>query len=323
MNSKISIIALIIILTTSLIVDLKLFNSKLDKQDIYYIYLEGKRIAEGENPYSRVLKGDMKKNDKYATYFPGFYYFTAATYKLGFESFDEFITLWRWMVLILHLGIGAFIYWLFYRQELYLLGLLGSVFWLWNRWSLKIVELAHIDFAPILLLLFALYLLKSRTKIAMLFFGLSLGLKHIAIFIGPLFLKNSQVNKMSVLMKIGLIASIPLLLSLPFLIISFEGIFKSLLFSITRNPDFHINVFSIDSYLGWEGFIAKLPMLLLFALIYIAYFKNYIGIYLSSFLILCTFLDFNHVIFMQYFAWATALIPLIILEFVELKQLDK
>ena len=35
--------------------------------DIYFVYLEGTRLVDGENPYARVLAGDMRVNDKYAT----------------------------------------------------------------------------------------------------------------------------------------------------------------------------------------------------------------------------------------------------------------
>ena len=41
-------------------------------EDVYYIYLEGKRIIDGENPYERILEGDMRINKKYPTYFPLF-----------------------------------------------------------------------------------------------------------------------------------------------------------------------------------------------------------------------------------------------------------
>ncbi|MBE0699080.1 MAG: hypothetical protein IH586_19345, partial [Anaerolineaceae bacterium] len=37
------------------------------KVDTYYLFLDGKRIAEGQNPYSRILDSDMRENQKYTT----------------------------------------------------------------------------------------------------------------------------------------------------------------------------------------------------------------------------------------------------------------
>src|SRR5687768_7823003 len=53
-------------------------------EDIYYIWLEGKRIINGENPYGRVLTGNMRNNDKYATLFPIAYLLSALIQKIGF-----------------------------------------------------------------------------------------------------------------------------------------------------------------------------------------------------------------------------------------------
>ncbi len=58
----------------------------LKGDDIYFIWLEGKRIIAGENPYARVLLGDMRVNDKYATYFPLAYLFLCASSKAWFPE---------------------------------------------------------------------------------------------------------------------------------------------------------------------------------------------------------------------------------------------
>ena len=43
------------------------------REDVYFTYVEGQRLAAGENPYARVLSGNMRENDKYATYLPAFF----------------------------------------------------------------------------------------------------------------------------------------------------------------------------------------------------------------------------------------------------------
>ena len=50
----------------------QLWSADTSRQDVYYAWVEGARILENENPYARILDGDMLNNDKYATYFPAF-----------------------------------------------------------------------------------------------------------------------------------------------------------------------------------------------------------------------------------------------------------
>ncbi|MDF5733310.1 MAG: hypothetical protein PUP92_36330, partial [Rhizonema sp. PD38] len=63
------------------------WNYKTDQlgkeEDIYYLWIEGKRILSGENPYARILLSNMRDNQKYATYFPLFYIMSYLTQLLG------------------------------------------------------------------------------------------------------------------------------------------------------------------------------------------------------------------------------------------------
>ena len=58
-------------------------NPSDNRPDIFYSYVEGRRLVEGENPYARILLGDMRTNDKYATYFPLFYLFSGGAQLAG------------------------------------------------------------------------------------------------------------------------------------------------------------------------------------------------------------------------------------------------
>lgn len=308
---------LILALAITIKVDLSISKKDLTKQDIYYIFLEGERIANGENPYKRISESDMKTNDKYATYLPGFYCLTAGLNKLGLDTFSSFLNLWRPSVIILHIAIGLLFFFAFFKAQNIWLGLLMFCFWCWNRWSLIIVELAHIDFLPILLVLISLLVISKKDKVSSLLFGASLAFKHIAFFMLPIYLvkylKNSKLK--SLIRANLLIFLVPSIFSIPFVYADPNSFIMSLWFSITRNPDFHINVLSIDSYLNWEGIMAKFPMFFILGLIYFLVYSEKIKPILSAFLILLVFVDFNHVIFMQYFAWPTALLPLLILEY--------
>ena len=71
----IAVLCISLIVIVGIFVNVKLLNIweyDTGGEDIYYTWLEGKRLLAGENPYARVLAGNMRENDKYATYFPLF-----------------------------------------------------------------------------------------------------------------------------------------------------------------------------------------------------------------------------------------------------------
>ena len=67
----------------------------LSREDIGYAWKEGTNIVDGLNPYARTLLGNLRDNDKYPTYLPFVYYFSALLQKLGFTTFRDFIYIWR------------------------------------------------------------------------------------------------------------------------------------------------------------------------------------------------------------------------------------
>ena len=121
----------------------------LRDEDIYYIWLEGKRIIAGENPYARVLVSDMRDNDKYATYFPLAYLFSALVQKLGLPEFLDWLYLWRPLSFSFHMGIVALVLRYFYVRGLWILGVVAAAIVLLGRWSVYIARVHHLEFAAI------------------------------------------------------------------------------------------------------------------------------------------------------------------------------
>jgi uncharacterized membrane protein len=212
----------------------------LKEEDIYYTWLEGKRIIDGENPYVRVLTSDMRINNKYATYFPLAYLVSAFFQKLGFPAFPDWLYLWRPISFVFHIGIIALVLRYFQVRGLWILGFVASAIILLNRWSIYVVRVHQLEFAAIFFLLLSLILLKEKTKLSLLMFSISLEIKQIAIFLLLLYLiylwKNEAKNRRFKELFFGILTifSIPFLISLPFLIWNAEGFFKSILFSATR-----------------------------------------------------------------------------------------
>ncbi|MGF1517341.1 MAG: hypothetical protein ACFCVB_05990 [Nodosilinea sp.] len=294
--------------------------------DIYYIWLEGKRIIVGENPYARVLAGDMRANDKYATYFPLAYLCSALVQKAGFPEFSDWLYLWRPISFLCHLGIVALALRQFYRRGLWLLGFVAAALLLLGRWSIYVTRVHHLEFAAIFFLLLSLVLLKNQPRMALLAFSLSLGIKQIAIFLLPIYLvylwRNSASDRRIADVGSGflIMLSVPLLTSLPFLLWDAEGFFKSILFSATRLGSSHIDAApSIDVTFSQQfdwlvGLRAKLLMLLLMGLVYLSCLRETVGLFVASAMVMMIFLYFNSVLFLQYFLWPLCLVVFALVE---------
>jgi hypothetical protein len=321
----IAVLCISLIVIVGIFVNVKLLNIweyDTGGEDIYYTWLEGKRLLAGENPYARVLGGNMRENDKYATYFPLFYLLSAFTQWIGFRDYSTWLTLWRPIFLAFNIGIGILIFYQFYQDRLLLLGLFSSFFWLFSRWTIHVTKIVHIEFIPIFLLLLSLILLSRKKNLSFLLFGCSLAIKQIAIFLLPLYLiwswQLAEDNKFKAVIKaLFYIILIPAILSLPFILWNAEGFFKSILFSATRLPLSHVSAASLDallrdSYPAFVGIKAKLPMLFLMGFIFLSSFRRQIGIYTSVLFMMAVFINFNSVLFLQYFAWLVPFIPLVL-----------
>ncbi|MEM6256348.1 MAG: hypothetical protein AAF821_25830 [Cyanobacteria bacterium P01_D01_bin.156] len=302
---------------------------QLQKEDMYYIWLEGKRIATGENPYARVLAGNLRENDKYATYFPVAYLFSALAYKLGIQNYCEWLYIWRPISFACHMGIVGLTLGYFQRRGLWLMGVATASILLLGRWSLYIIRVHHLEFAAILCLVLSLVLLQSRTKLALLLFGTSLGIKQIAIFLLPLYLiwlwrhsasMGGQKRIQELAMGVLLILVVPCVTSLPFLLWNAEGFLKSVLFSATRLAGSHVDkALSLDAIFSQDypwivGLRAKLPMLALMGLLYLSFLTEKVGLFLASVMTMATFVYFNSVLFLQYFIWPLSLMPFALVE---------
>ena len=293
----------------------------LENQDIYYSYLEGKRLRDGKNPYARVLEGDMLQNDKYATYFPVFYELSYVSQNLGLHNYYDWIAFWQGVFVLFEFGIALLLFLALARRNLEWLGILAAAFWLFNRWTLKVVEMSNLDFIPIFLVVLSLLLFPRRKWLSLLLFSLSLGFKQIAIFVAPLYLvwiwrSTSGRQRWKELALAGvLVVSVPLVSALPFLVWNAEGFVKSILFSATRLASNQFDIPSLDQIMGWQGLSARLVMLGLMAAAYFAVFKGLGKKYFAALLVMSIFLDYNSVLYSQYPAWLVPLVPLVFLDF--------
>jgi hypothetical protein len=330
-NQKIlAIVCLIIIIAIGSAIHMKLWHYDTKGEDIYYVWLEGKRILSGENPYARILSGNIRQNNKYATYFPLFYLLSSFTQLMGWREYPDWIYLWRNIFLFFNLGIAGLLFYTFYQSKRFIFAIFSVLFWLFNRWTLHVTAIAHIEFVPIFFLILSLMIFRKHKYASLILFSISLALKQIAVFLVPLYLiwvwqsaENEKAKKS--LLALLVLFSIPLLTSLPFILLNVEGFIKSILFSATRSPEGHVNAPSLDARItnsvpAFVGIKAKIPMLFLMSLIYISAVQWKIGMYTSTLITMFIFIDFNSVLFLQYMCWIVPLLPLVICDFLQNNQ---
>lgn len=297
----------------------------VSKEDIYYAWLEGYRINHGVNPYAFILESDMRENrGYYATYLPGFYLLSALTQRLGLETFDRWLSIWRFVFLLFNFGIAGLLFVALAERDRPVLGLFAVGLWLFNRWTLRVVAIAHLDFLPIFFLLVSLLVLEDRLYVSCVLFGVSLALKQVAVFVGPLYLIRAwQASPSRRVVRTALaalaVAAVPIATSVPFLIWHAEGFVRSVLFSVTRTAADHFHAPSLDAMLTDHGVpltgpAARLPLLVLLALVYVAAARRRLGTFTGTVLVLATFLYFNPVLFRQYMCWVVPFLPLVVLD---------
>lgn len=290
--------------------------------DIKYIWQDGRDIANGVNPYSKIHGSDMLNNNKYSTYLPGFFTFVSLTYKMGLTTLEDFLKFWRPATLLIHLGLGTFIFIIFLFNGMPIAGLAAGGFYLYNRFTLSVMGSGQIDLLALFCLLVAIVLAKKNenSKWSPLWFGISLAIKQIGILFLPAYLlllcgSGRLIDQIKKMFIIGVkVAIIPFLVSLPFIINDAIGFFQSLLFSATRKPVGHIRLKSYDVLLDLVGIEAKVPMLFLMACVFWMAWKKMIGHYGAALMIFAIFMAFSSVILWQYFVWMLPFIPLVILE---------
>jgi hypothetical protein len=300
----------------------KFFNNdnKFDifEQDIFVVFTEGKNLLEGRNPYSRVhrLGSDLTWNFEIPTYFPVFYSLNWFTQKIGFRDFAYWLDLWKVAFLLSNLGIAYILFYIpYHRMHQLGFAILGALIWLFNRWTLHITMIYHIDFIAIFFMVLSLALWPRNKVASLLSFGISLGVKQIAVFMIPLYIIWiwQSVDFRSWRKIAGLIfvlLSVPLVFIVPFLLWDASGFVKSVLLSATRNAESHFGIPSIDVLMLMSGIPAKIPMLVLMGATYLLTWNRRINQFVAALLTMLIFVNFNSVLFRQYMAWVIPLIPM-------------
>ena len=158
------------------------------RPDIYYIWRDGVRLAEGENPYSYDRPPDLDESlTKHPSYLPLFYLAVAGVHQLGLREYQTWLHVWRAVRIVTHITIAVLLY-LTAAGGYPLLGLFGALFWSFNRWTLYTVRSGGLDELALLFLLLSLQWFMHRPRAAFLLFGTSLAIKQVGLLVAPLYL---------------------------------------------------------------------------------------------------------------------------------------
>ena len=312
-------VAAVAIALIAIRVNLRFWSLDTVGSDTYYSWVEGRRILDGQNPYERILHGDMEENKKYATYFPLFYEVSAFVQKLGIRQYQPWIDFWRYFFMAGNIATGLTLCAMTFSKRTWALALLSLPFWYFNRWTLHASATVALDFIPIFFMILSLGLFERHRKTSLLLLGLSLAFKQIAIFLAPLYLvwEYQQSRSWRKTIVAGLwIAVIPLLASTPFLLWNAEGFVKSIAFSATRTALNHFGAESIDVIFNVSGLLARIPFLVMLFGVYFTAWQKSVGRYGAAMLVMGIFLAFNSVLFTHYPAWLMPLLPLAASEWV-------
>ena len=333
---------LVLILTVFLIFQVNKSNRKeiweFDGSDIYYEYNQALRFGSGENPYKRILEHDLLVNRKYATLFPLYYYFLFGIVKLSEFNFETFLDNYRTILYIAEIGVGVFIYLLFKREGKPVAGYLAGTFYMFNRWVIKSIADGKQDTIAIMFLVMAIYFLTSKNKKLKIWsffiYGISMGIKHIGVFLGPIFilpLIKGDLDLKEFLKGIALFLVPTIGAGLYVIIDSPKAFFYSMLFSFTREPSKADVAFGYRDLLvlynvGVEKnsiffyLLPRLPLVLFSLLNTVLLWLRKIPIYVYCLTSTFIFIAFNPVLTTQYFVWV---VPFIFMPALLIEKADK
>jgi NADH:ubiquinone oxidoreductase subunit 3 (subunit A) len=318
------VVLLLLLLLMSGFLDSLVHQPDMSDTDIYYSFVEGQRLLNGENPYARILGSDMLTNNKYATYFPLFYELSFVSQKLGLAPFDTWLAFWRIVFIVFEFGIAVLMFWALARRDLPWVGLFAAAFWLFDRWTLQLLQVSNLDFVPIFFLLLSLELFPRDKWLSLFLFSLSLAVKQIAIFVTPLYLvwlwQSSRGRPVrDVLAGAAIIASVPFVASIPFLVWDARAFIYSVLFSVTRASSQATSLApSVGAFAGDRPNLSRIIMGGLMLMIYVFAWRMRPVRYVFAFLIMLTFVCFNPVLYVQYILWT---IPLGLLVLCDVRDL--
>lgn len=295
----------------------KIYAEDLVGHDIAFYFHRGTQIVDGHNPYSCVLDAE-ESCVGYPAHLPGMYWVAAGLVKLGFDEVSEWSAIWRPIMLSAWLAVGGILFGYLFVRKQPIFAVASAGLWLFNRWSLHVLKVAHVDFLGVLFLVSSVLLAGRMPFVAALLLGISLSIKQVAILVVPVFLiavwryGNLSVKKYALV--IASLALVPVVSSLPFLIDDPLAVVTGWANVVERPAQSGIHGFapSLSEWLDITDGTKSLLMIFLVVLVYVSVWRKRVMLIPATLFVFAIMMGFTHVLFNQYFVWFIPFIPLAI-----------
>jgi hypothetical protein len=308
----------------TLLID-KVYKESLVGKDVSSYLHRGIQILHGENPYACVLENDSCVG--YPAHLPGMYLVAAGFVKMGVDQLDEWTHVWRPIVFAAWFGVGLILFVYIFRRGQPALAVAAFGFWLFNRWSIDVLRIAHTDFIGVFFLLLSVVLAGFAPFLAAFLLGVSLAVKQLAVLIVPIFLINAWRQKKFKAVKLGVLTGLillaPLVTSLPFLINNPKATVRGWI-NVVERPSQVVHGFapSLDTWLDvTQG--KSLLMLFLIGAVYVAAYRKEVNLTNGTLIVMAITMAFTSVLYNQYFVWLIPFIPLAIANMRNSERNDK
>lgn len=299
--------------------------------DLTHEFKAAMEVKKGINPYKRILGGDLLVNQKYATFMPLYYYTLIFVDSFSNNDYDRFLEIYRDMLSCAQVLTGLLFYIYFRGKKNRLMGFAAMLFFLFNRWTINILSDGKSDSLAMCALVASLFLYKSHFRLSFFLFGVSLGMKHIGIFLSPIYALPIIFRTRSVkeyLIDV-LVFCIPTLLpALHFILNSPLSFFYSMLFNITRQHYTTSVSFGFEKLLvlydvGVKNnsllfyILPRLPLIILTGINVLLLFLKKTKISWYALASIFIFVAVNPVLIDQYMTWIT---PMLFISFLDLDK---
>lgn len=297
--------------------------------DLHWEFFWATDVSLGTNPYLSFDTKQLLAQEKVPGLLPFYFLVLAYVAKFGDFSFVLFLDFWRYIVFFAYSGVGVLIY-LFVRPKSKLLAIFFVMYFMLNRLIISSVAGMKQDLLAIFFVMLALSLIKKNKLLAFLFFGIATGIKHLTVFIAPIFLLEFieiysggvTLEKIKRGVIVLLISTAPIVIpAIPFLVQSPEHFTGSILFNLTREPEA-----GIQRHTGFDRLLVlynnevnnntffymlpRLPFLVVYLMCFYLLVIKRLSYFTFASLAYLVFVTFNPVMFGQYQTWFLAFLPL-------------
>lgn len=298
-----------------------IYSQDLVGDDISFYLYRGQQIVDGKNPFDCTIDPE-ESCIGYPAHFPGMYWFAAGAVYLGVSDLPQWAAVWRPFLLASWAGIGVLVFLYLYRRGFYALSVASLGLWLFNRWSLYVLQVAHIDFLGVFFLIASVMLAGSWPLTAAFLLGVSLSIKQVALLIVPLFCiwvwRTHKLSIQKMVLIVLLIAAAPTIVSLPFLIDNHTAVFAGWFNVVERPAAAGIHGFtpSLVELLDITSWWKILPLAVLTLIVYVSVWRKSVSLMFGVLMVFAITIGFTHVLYNQYLVWFIPFIPLAVPEVV-------